>query len=636
MTDSSENRIIYWAPKIGYFALEDDLDGEVWILRSSGDRANTSKVGEPAQSVQAAADGLGVLSFLEKDNLADWQIESPAKLVIAALIDLQRRGSITQIKERIESTIDVNWDRWWRGARAQLTEIPFVRFRPNRTIGIDHGFGVKDVPDDGQVEGKRKAMSITDIEEISKSLARGAGLGDELALSDFRRLVRLLISSDSLDLLLVEPGMGSLNADQLWSIFDQSEDPVVQATVSSRAIVSTLARPESAKLDANNQDIVRGSIPKPHDQKTLGNFLPRVLECHRSAVQSGNDSGLRQIITAALRTLLIQAAPEDIPGVRMVENLIVNCLRLQPDTLAESLLNLSTDDQFQFVDQSIADRLFGPRKLSRQLAAGIWAAYVLNERRNTAVADRLSRAAFAEDNVGTITRLTTAIVQHQSSNLDLNFVDPTTLLLVGVSGAMNQEAASALEHQFIGNANSVLRSGNLPSGNSLAELITRAIVSISSSQRSTNRRLRSDLNNLAADISRLDKENVGLRNRLSDLSRESAQSVAHANIDAQRRILKQVADALQFAQTSVGQSGDATRIGLFSRTLAEIEQYLPIRSRGLVNDRLPFDPEKLAWKGDRSKRPASGDPVTIIAQGWEWDPQPRTSEMLARAWCTES
>lgn len=146
--------------------------------------------------------------------------------------------------------------------------------------------------------------------------------------------------------------------------------------------------------------------------------------------------------------------------------------------------------------------------------------------------------------------------------------------------------------------------------------------------------MRSDLNNLTSDISRLDEENRGLKNRLSDLSHESAQSVAQSTIDAQRAVLRQVANALQFTQASVARSGDVFRIDNFATMIGELEQYLPLRSRGQLNEQVPYYPETFEWKGDRSHRPAAGESVTVITLGWVWNPQPGTSETLARAWCT--
>ena len=205
--------------------------------------------------------------------------------------------------------------------------------------------------------------------------------------------------------------------------------------------------------------------------------------------------------------------------------------------------------------------------------------------------------------------------------------------MAALAGSISDENALKIETQIVAQARARFNLGAASRPNSLAEILAKAVSGLTDSQRSTNRRLRSDLKNLSSDISRLDEENNNLKHRLTELSRESALSVAQDTIDAQRDLLRQVANALQFTQAGVARSGDVSRIDNFARIIVELEQYLPLRSRGLFNEQVPYDPEKLDWKGDRSHRPAAGESVTIIALGWVWNPKPGTSETLARAWC---
>ena len=628
---------IYFEPSVGYFKVESiDEDHFTIILQDRSESVQRS-LADRFSPLTADHHGLGHLLFGEQDDVAKWIDLNPARVAVAALIDLNRRGTVGQIRERIEPLITTRWERWWRTARAQLENTHFVRIRPDRSFRVDQGFEVSDVDDpepDSLKPGKAR-LSQAELEEAVDHLISDPAGAKALRLSDFRRVLGVLDERSKIGAVLDDLHLANFVANQLWSLFDLLSDPVERSKVAARAIDLATNHHQELLKDRQRVPQAIGRLPNDNELHTLESFLPELMGVLHNAHLQGRTDEIERIADATLGALLGRWTPGQEPATSTVEQLLVHCIRLRPAAFLRSLLLLNESAKRTLIDRRIIDRVFSRQNLSPLNAKGTWLTCIAEPEFDSEIASSLSHASYTDDSGGSLTQSIAAAIRFQVEAVSSGGgVDLEERMMAALAGSISDENALKIESQIVAQARARSNPGAAARPNSLVEIIVKAISGLTNSQRSTNRRLRSDLKNLSSDISRLDNENNDLKNRLSDLSRESALSVAQGAIDAQRALLRQVANALQFTQAGVARSGDVSRIDNFARIMVELEQYLPLRSRGLLNEQVPYDPENLDWKGDRSHRPAVGESVTIIALGWVWNPKPGTSETLARTWCT--
>ena len=625
-----ESGSIYFESTVGYFKFNSIDQNNILLSLPGESSSNLTDPSDHFAPMTTSANGLGDLLFAEDEKVISWLEANPARVAVAVLIDLGRTGNVAQIRERIKPLLNMNWERWWRTTRPHLENLEFVRTGRNRSFRLDQGFDVSHVvaPDADSTNTRISRLNTKELEQEATKLITKPETIIEIPLSDFRRVIQILGESNRLNAIFEDLQTRDFNSAQLWSLFDYSNEPAEQAKAAARAI----------ELAVGHDQKPPRHLPNQNDLKTLKNFLPKISSALLGIQHQVHSTEIERIESATLSSLLGNRKEDHESATTIIEDLLVTCIRLRPETFLESLLEMHESEKDRLFERRIIEGIFSTKHISSIQARGIWLSYIADRRFDIKIASRISDASFDKES-----NRTQSIAAAQEFNLLVTAgadsdkeASLDSKMMAALAGGIDDKNAQEIEKDIIGQARASINSSTALRGNSLVEIIVKAINSRTHSQRETNRLLRSDYKNLTANVQTLQQENKDLRNRLSDLSRESARSIAQAKINSQRELLRQVANALQFAQNSVNRSEDASSIGNFSRTLTELEQYLPIRSNGQINKSIPFDPGNLDWKGNRSDRPLPGDPVTIVAQGWGWSPQPRSYEILARPWCMRS
>jgi len=622
-----ESGSIYFEATVGYFKFNSLDQKNIQVSLPDQSSLNVTDPSDRFAPITTSANGLGDLLFAEEEKVISWLEANPARVAVAGLIDLGRSGNVAQIRERIKPLLNMTWERWWRKTRPHLENLEFVRTGRNRSFRLDQGFDVSHVvaPDADSTNTRTSRLNTKELEQEAIKLLTEPETIIEIPLSDFRRVIQILGESNRLNAIFEDLQTRDFNSAQLWALFDYSNEPAEQAKAAARAI----------ELAVGHDQKPPRHLPNQNDLKIFKNFLPKISSVLLDIQHQVHSTEIERIESATLSSLLGDRAEDHESATAIIEDLLVTCIRLRPETFLESLLEMHESEKDRLFEQRIIEGIFSTKHISSIQARGIWLSYIADRRFDIKIASRISDASFDKESSRTQSiaaaqefnlRVTAQADSDREASLD-------SKMMAALAGGIDDKNAQEIEKDIIGQARASMNSSTARRANSLVEIIVKAITSRTRSMGETNRLLRSDNKNLTTSLLTLKEENSDLRNRLSHLSKESVQSIAQAKVDSQRELLRQVANALQFAQYSVHRSGDASRIENFSRTLAELEQYLPMRSNGIMNKSIPFDPGNLDWKGNRSNRPLPEDPVTIVAQGWQWNPHPSSYEILARPWC---
>ena len=118
---------IYFESSVGYFKVESIDEDSITIFLPGRSESVQRSLDDRFSPLTIDDHGLGRLLFDKWDDVAKWTDLNPVRIAIAALLDLNRRGTVAQIRERIEPVITTRWERWWKITRAQLENTPFVR-----------------------------------------------------------------------------------------------------------------------------------------------------------------------------------------------------------------------------------------------------------------------------------------------------------------------------------------------------------------------------------------------------------------------------------------------------------------------------------------------------------------------------